>query len=76
MDSYENLTYKSVSILFWSREFCASAGWVIKSDDDIIVNPFNFAKQFPPEYIESTTWQPLIYGLVMPHSKVGIDNIS
>ena len=37
IDSYYNLTLKSVSILRWSQNYCKTE-YFLKSDDDIIVN--------------------------------------
>ncbi|XP_071152427.1 beta-1,3-galactosyltransferase 5-like [Mytilus edulis] len=38
IDSYRNLTYKLVFSLFWVKNFCNNAKFVIKMDDDIMVN--------------------------------------
>ncbi|CAC5376831.1 unnamed protein product [Mytilus coruscus] len=38
IDSYRNLTYKLVFSLFWVNNFCNNAKFVIKIDDDIILN--------------------------------------
>ena len=35
LDTYKNLTYKSVMGHLWVSEHCESAEWVVKSDDDI-----------------------------------------
>ncbi|VDI57983.1 beta-1,3-galactosyltransferase 1 [Mytilus galloprovincialis] len=37
-DTYRNLTYKLVFSLFWVNNFCKNAKFVIKMDDDIIIN--------------------------------------
>ena len=37
IDSYYNLTLKSVSILRWSQKYCKTE-YFLKTDDDIIVN--------------------------------------
>ncbi|CAG2239567.1 B3GALT1 [Mytilus edulis] len=38
VDSYRNLTYKLVFSLFWVNNFCSNAKFVVKVDDDVIVN--------------------------------------
>ncbi|XP_052082216.1 beta-1,3-galactosyltransferase 5-like [Mytilus californianus] len=38
IDSYRNLTYKLIFSLFWVNNFCKNAKFVIKMDDDIIIN--------------------------------------
>ncbi len=39
-DSYKNLTYKGIMSLKWIAEYCSEAKYVLKVDDDIIVNTF------------------------------------
>ncbi|VDH91589.1 beta-1,3-galactosyltransferase 1 [Mytilus galloprovincialis] len=38
VDSYRNLTYKLVFSLFWVNNFCSNAKFVVKVDDDAIIN--------------------------------------
>ena len=45
MDSYENLTLKTLSILHWTKHYCKNVQWVIKSDTDVLVNIFQMPKQ-------------------------------
>ncbi|KAK4291453.1 hypothetical protein Pmani_035723 [Petrolisthes manimaculis] len=40
MDSYRNLTLKTLSMLHWSLTYCSQAQWILKSDDDVFFNPF------------------------------------
>ncbi|XP_071549794.1 beta-1,3-galactosyltransferase 1-like [Panulirus ornatus] len=40
VDSYSNLSLKTLSILHWTQTFCQGAKWILKSDDDVLVNPF------------------------------------
>ena len=40
IDNYRNLTYKAISALKWVSLYCRNAKFVLKSDDDILVNPF------------------------------------
>lgn len=39
IDSYENLTLKSLSMLGWARRFCPQAPFLAKVDDDVLFNP-------------------------------------
>ncbi|XP_071548956.1 beta-1,3-galactosyltransferase 5-like isoform X2 [Panulirus ornatus] len=41
IDSYRNLTYKSISWLSWVRDWCQDTPFVVKIDDDVVVNPFH-----------------------------------
>ena len=39
-DSYRNLTYKAVMFLHWTIHYCNSARWVLKVDDDVMLDVF------------------------------------
>ncbi|XP_045625542.1 beta-1,3-galactosyltransferase 1 isoform X2 [Procambarus clarkii] len=41
VDSYRNLTYKTISWLSWVRDWCPETPFVAKIDDDVVVNPFH-----------------------------------
>ena len=43
IDSYSNLTLKSVALLHWTHTHCQSAKWILKCDDDLYVN-FHFLR--------------------------------
>ncbi|KAK3859856.1 hypothetical protein Pcinc_034057 [Petrolisthes cinctipes] len=43
IDSYRNLTLKTLSMLHWSLTYCPQAEWILKSDDDVFFNPFALA---------------------------------
>ena len=40
IDSYHNLTYKSTMGFRWATERCRNAKYVLKTDDDIVINLF------------------------------------
>ena len=40
MDTYRNLTHKSVLGLRWAAEYCRQAKFVVRADDDVFLNPF------------------------------------
>ncbi|XP_018319041.1 beta-1,3-galactosyltransferase 5 [Agrilus planipennis] len=44
IESYRNLTYKHLMGLKWAAQFCASAKYVVKMDDDIVVNVYRLKK--------------------------------
>ena len=44
VDSYKNLTYKGIMAMKWISEYCSSAPFVLKIDDDMIVNTFYLVK--------------------------------
>ncbi|XP_062854610.1 beta-1,3-galactosyltransferase 5 [Trichomycterus rosablanca] len=39
LDTYANLTLKTLSMLAWARRFCPEAHFVAKVDDDVMFNP-------------------------------------
>ncbi|GFR86439.1 beta-1,3-galactosyltransferase 1-like [Elysia marginata] len=41
VESYKNLTLKSIAILYWSSRHCAQARYILKQDDDVKVDTFN-----------------------------------
>lgn len=44
VDSYRNLSLKSVAVLKWVKDYCKNAEFVFKVDDDIFVNIPNLIK--------------------------------
>ena len=49
VDAYRNLTYKAISALKWVTTYCRNAKFVLKTDDDIVVNPFTLMAYLPAE---------------------------
>ena len=44
MDTYRNLTFKALSVLHWLSTYCANSTYVLKVDDDVIVNSFSLQR--------------------------------
>ena len=44
IDSYDNLTLKTLSLLHWTKYNCKNVDWIIKSDTDVLVNVFLMPK--------------------------------
>jgi hypothetical protein len=44
VDSYRNLSYKGVMALKWISLYCPQASYILKTDDDMIVNTFTLLK--------------------------------
>ncbi|XP_064616002.1 beta-1,3-galactosyltransferase 5-like [Liolophura sinensis] len=38
VDSYKNLTIKSMSALYWATQFCPDAKYLLKNDEDTVIN--------------------------------------
>ncbi|XP_078582023.1 beta-1,3-galactosyltransferase 5-like [Branchiostoma floridae x Branchiostoma japonicum] len=55
VDSYKNLTLKTVMCMKWASEFCPYAKFVMKADDDAFVNIFNLVRllrsKMPKEFV-------------------------
>ncbi len=43
-DSYRNLTYKGIMAMKWITEYCPNVKFILKVDDDIVVNTFLLLK--------------------------------
>lgn len=41
LDSYNNLTQKSVAVLNWIHNYCPEVAYVLKCDDDVYINAHN-----------------------------------
>uniref|UniRef100_A0A8C3XA82 Hexosyltransferase n=1 Tax=Cyanoderma ruficeps TaxID=181631 RepID=A0A8C3XA82_9PASS len=44
MDTYDNLTLKTIMAFQWLSEFCSNARFVMKADDDVFINTPNLVK--------------------------------
>ena len=55
IDSYQNISIKSVIALSWTIRLCSHVKYVIKSDDDIFVNLFNVIDNVLPGMSHDTT---------------------
>ncbi|XP_020647445.1 UDP-GalNAc:beta-1,3-N-acetylgalactosaminyltransferase 1 [Pogona vitticeps] len=44
LDTYRNLTLKTIMAFRWVTEFCSSAQYVMKTDDDVFINTGNLVK--------------------------------
>lgn len=68
IDSYRNLTYKTMSWLSWVRDWCPEVPFVVKTDDDVLVNPFHLKKYLANE-LEKNAAPSDIYGRVRAKNK-------
>lgn len=59
VDSYTNLTLKSVFLLKWVHKYCPTAKFVMKVDDDIFVNVLNLQQTLMNKTVTKT---PLLTG--------------
>lgn len=56
VDTYEHLSYKHVMSLKWFNSFCPDAKFLLKCDDDTVVNTPRILRSITEEY--DTYWQP------------------
>lgn len=40
LDTYRNLTYKAIMALKWIKDYCPNVDYIVKLDEDILVNTF------------------------------------
>ncbi|XP_041347349.1 beta-1,3-galactosyltransferase 1-like [Gigantopelta aegis] len=70
VDSYRNLTYKSIAGLKWVSTFCRQAAYVLKTDDDIFVNMKLLLTYIQLTLEPSHGKTDIILGYLMTHRKV------
>ncbi|KAM9231705.1 UDP-GalNAc:beta-1,3-N-acetylgalactosaminyltransferase 1 [Leptosomus discolor] len=44
VDTYDNLTLKTIMAFRWVTEFCSNARFIMKTDDDVFINTANLVK--------------------------------
>ncbi|ESN94124.1 hypothetical protein HELRODRAFT_87830 [Helobdella robusta] len=74
-DDYHNLTYKAVGAMKWVSEYCSHARFIIKTDDDIVVNIFLLFNYLDKQMLTTNTifcrvWSRM---LVMREGKWKVD---
>ncbi|XP_066962721.1 uncharacterized protein [Macrobrachium rosenbergii] len=71
IDSYNNLTYKTMSWLKWVVDRCPQVPFIAKIDDDVMVNPFHLKNFFeeqmktppvPAEEYPEKEYPPFVHG--------------
>ncbi|CAG5114734.1 unnamed protein product [Candidula unifasciata] len=68
IDSYRNLSLKSMSILKWVNKFCLNTKYILKVDDDMYVN-IPFLMELLQEFVtKSSTPDAFIIGCLIPNS--------
>jgi len=45
VDTYRNLSYKTISGLKWVTHYCPASSYVLKIDDHVFVNIFNLIRE-------------------------------
>lgn len=50
LDSYRNLTYKAVMSMKWIGQYCNNTDFILKLDDDMIVNMFGLRERLAATY--------------------------
>ncbi|XP_064085514.1 uncharacterized protein LOC135200796 isoform X2 [Macrobrachium nipponense] len=77
IDSYKNLTYKTMAWLTWVNKSCPEVSFVVKIDDDVIFNPFHLQEYLVgqlrrPKFSRST--QNLAGSLPRSHQEMILDS--
>lgn len=44
LDTYDNLTIKTLCCLHWLQHYCPTPAWVLKSDVDVLINIFELSR--------------------------------
>jgi beta-1,3-galactosyltransferase 1 len=66
IDIYTNLTLKSVFMLKWVVNHCSSAQFVLKTDDDMLINVRGLIKELNNTKYKPS--QPMIMGMILTRS--------
>ena len=53
IDTYRNLTYKAISGLKWLTERCPNSQFVLKSDDDMVINIYDLADKMKTNLVNT-----------------------
>ncbi|KAI8497230.1 hypothetical protein Bbelb_251790 [Branchiostoma belcheri] len=67
VDSYRNLTLKTVMCLKWASEFCPGAKFVMKADDDTFVNIYSLVRYL--KHLPATNTRGLVTGYLYSGAK-------
>ena len=65
VDTYNNLTLKTLMLLKWVKNNCDSASFVMKTDDDIYINVENlvhFINHYPKQNLSNALLGQLVCG--------------
>ena len=62
IDSYSNLTFKSIAMLKWMDSFCKSAKYLLKSDDDMYINIANLREELSRSVLKRFIMGDIIAG--------------
>ncbi|XP_014261338.1 beta-1,3-galactosyltransferase 1-like [Cimex lectularius] len=68
IDSYNNLTIKSVMMLKWYIHYCPSSTYLMKTDDDVFVNVTNLSR-----LLENLNYTVVLLGSLICHAKPILD---
>ena len=74
LDSYNNLTLKTIVGMRWAAIYCSNSRFILKIDDDIVLNAnplLNYLKQIQNEFMKNT-----IFGMVYKNAPVCRDKSS
>lgn len=67
IESYSNLTLKSVFMLKWVANHCRSVPFVLKTDDDMLINIRGLLKELTDNMYKPS--QPMIIGMIQKWAK-------
>lgn len=57
IDTYGNLTYKTVMLIRWARDYCTGASFVLKIDDDMLLGVWDLATTLNQlQQVRRTMW--------------------
>ncbi|XP_013793716.2 beta-1,3-galactosyltransferase 5-like, partial [Limulus polyphemus] len=69
LDTYRNLTLKSVMLLKWVSEYCQNVQFVMKTDDDMYINIPNLLKMLSMVFSQSNIMIGYLFTKAKPNRK-------
>jgi hypothetical protein len=68
-EAYNKLTDKVLMMLKWSSKYCPNANYVLKLNDNVIVNPYKILKYLKKMRTQNLYWGKVVY-LDTPQDKI------
>ena len=73
VDAYVNLTLKTIFMLKWTVRHCSSVPFLLKTDDDMLINVHRLLDELPEKFDPST---PLVIGRIQENARPYRDKTS
>ncbi|XP_064645352.1 beta-1,3-galactosyltransferase 1-like [Lineus longissimus] len=69
LEAYNKLTDKALMMLKWTSKFCSNAKYVLKLNDNVMINPFKILRYLKKLHAKDLYWGKVVY-LDTPQDKI------